>query len=312
MILKKFIAGLLMIPLLLAAGVPATAVANTTLVEQERQLQLLLQIEQLLNVVLSLQKKLEALESLEVQETEVVSNREIEVVTNRQPYKSKFYDFPYEAIYFVEDGRLLYADGTRSSRSIDKRLFELLVDVVGPEIVDRKIREWRIFDRSHGDLGGYVELMATTKNGPRDWIMGVNIDGYDSSKQSTKSYSNLFIHEYSHLLLYDYSRLTDQFKANFWTRQDYAHVDLIKEAKASEIYYLNKDYFDDNENRFVSEYSVNAPEEDMAETFVYFVREGKPANTTIRNQKILFYYDVPEFVQIRAKIRENLKDLGVL
>ena len=54
------------------------------------------------------------------------------------------------------------------------------------------------------------------------------------------------------------------------------------------------------------------PDEDMAETFVSFVRESKPTGNTLRDKKILFFYGYKDFVSLRAELRSNLEAQNVL
>ncbi len=58
-------------------------------------------------------------------------------------------------------------------------------------------------------------------------------------------------------------------------------------------------------DQFVDDYATTDPSEDMAETFAYFVYSPKPAGDTIRDQKILFFYDYPELIQARDQILNN-------
>jgi hypothetical protein len=62
--------------------------------------------------------------------------------------------------------------------------------------------------------------------------------------------------------------------------------------------------------QFVTEYAATNPSEDFAESFMVFVLKEKPAKSTAdfihKDQKILFFYDFPELVEIRDFIRNNL------
>jgi hypothetical protein len=57
-----------------------------------------------------------------------------------------------------------------------------------------------------------------------------------------------------------------------------------------------------NQDQFVTPYSVTSPEEDLAETWAHFIFEAKPAGHSISQKKILFFYDYPDLVQLRAQI----------
>jgi hypothetical protein len=60
----------------------------------------------------------------------------------------------------------------------------------------------------------------------------------------------------------------------------------------------------------VTEYAASNPSEDLAESFTAFVLQEKPTKSTVgfihSDQKILFFYDFPELVEIRDFIRSNL------
>jgi hypothetical protein len=58
--------------------------------------------------------------------------------------------------------------------------------------------------------------------------------------------------------------------------------------------------------QFVSEYAVTSPEEDIAETWARFVLGNKPGGRDIASQKVLFFYDFPELVDLRARIANGI------
>lgn len=57
-----------------------------------------------------------------------------------------------------------------------------------------------------------------------------------------------------------------------------------------------------HQDQFVDDYSTTHPTEDIAESFAYFVFSPKPNGTSIRDQKIAFFYEYPELVQLRTDI----------
>ena len=64
------------------------------------------------------------------------------------------------------------------------------------------------------------------------------------------------------------------------------------------------------EKQFVTEYAASNPSEDLAESFTAFVLQEKPTKSTVdfihSDQKIRFFYDFPELVEMRDFIRSNL------
>lgn len=301
MLPKNIIIALFLIPSFLLGIVPVMASASTNLSESHR-LELLEQIQKLSAKVLVLQKQLEA-----KQPYALVSGS---IVKNRTPYESQFYNFPHEAIYFVDDGKLVNSDRARSVGDNAQKLFNLFIAVVGEREVRKSVNEWRIFNNQKSDIGAYVELTETTETGSRDWVVGVNREGLDT--ESTKSFANLFMHEYGHILIYDKPTFEEQYKNNFWTVADTIHGEEVSKARYDEKFTLTQNYYEKNSHRFVSDYATASFGEDMAETFVYFIREDKPTANNIRSQKILAFYQETDLVEIRIQIRANLRGLGVL
>jgi hypothetical protein len=61
------------------------------------------------------------------------------------------------------------------------------------------------------------------------------------------------------------------------------------------------------ETRFVSEYASTNEVEDLAESFASFVLEkGKQPSGLLKHEKVNFFYDFNELVQIRADMRSVL------
>jgi hypothetical protein len=60
------------------------------------------------------------------------------------------------------------------------------------------------------------------------------------------------------------------------------------------------------QDQFVSDYAPTSPSEDIAETFAFFVLSPKPEATSIANEKILFFYEYPELVELRMQILQQI------
>jgi len=59
-------------------------------------------------------------------------------------------------------------------------------------------------------------------------------------------------------------------------------------------------------DQFVTEYASTTPLEDIAESWTEFVMRPKPTGSTIADQKILFFYEYPELVDIRREIIQGV------
>ena len=58
--------------------------------------------------------------------------------------------------------------------------------------------------------------------------------------------------------------------------------------------------------QFVDDYAATSPEEDIAESFVYFIFRPKLSGSGIAGQKYAFFYDYPELVSLRERILAHL------
>ena len=96
------------------------------------------------------------------------------------------------------------------------------------------------------------------------------------------------------------------FYQKFWT-------DIV--AEWDDIQYIEDEnefvdqsdlFYEKYQDQFVSVYSSTNVDEDIAESWTAFVLNDKPLGVTISEQKIGFFYDFPELVEIRDHIRKEL------
>ncbi|MBN8580819.1 MAG: hypothetical protein J0L96_09115 [Anaerolineae bacterium] len=96
------------------------------------------------------------------------------------------------------------------------------------------------------------------------------------------------------------------FYNEFWTGI-YDEWNEINLEEDEDLYYEKlDDFYIKYEDQFLTDYSVTHPAEDIAEAFGFFVFAEKPAGDSIAEDKILFFYNYPELVQLRAEILSNL------
>lgn len=185
-------------------------------------------------------------------------------------------------------------------------------------------------------LGGTLAAVEQSPEDPELWMLSVDIADTDDLQELTFT----LIHEYGHLLtlgggqvdideyLYynpdDEDAYSDaeescstyfpgegcakrsaylyQFYIEFWD-------DIFDEW--SEILYIEDDdqYYDaldnfyfEHQDEFLTDYAVTNPEEDIAESWTFFIISEKPAGNTIAEEKILFFYHFPELVALREEI----------
>lgn len=81
----------------------------------------------------------------------------------------------------------------------------------------------------------------------------------------------------------------------------------IEQITDEDVYYEQLDeFYSKYEDQFVSDYAASHPAEDITESWSHFVLEPAPQGKTIAEQKVLFFYEYPELVNLREEILSNL------
>jgi hypothetical protein len=212
---------------------------------------------------------------------------------------------------------------------VHQKIWDYFVMLV-PRDLRRPITQYKIItDGSGNDVAAqaYVEWSAPFGGSPSEkWVLRVDPADYYSDEQFT----SILIHEYGHFLTLSVQQIdveADQtacpgyhaatgcsantsylqsFYSQFWkgVQDDWtaiaAETDKVKRTKALDA------YVDAHPHQFVTYYAFTKPDEDIAESWKYFVLGPKPVGATVIDKKILFFYDYPELVQIRSRIQERL------
>lgn len=146
-------------------------------------------------------------------------------------------------------------------------------------------------------------------------------------------YNHTLIHEFGHLLSLNATQVTPTddeyqddtkgyltsegyakpnsylglFVKQFWPApllNEWDKADMTKNEKKR----LNKlfQFYLKYANHFANDYAAESPEEDLAESWTYFVLNDKPDNDLIMKEKVRFFYKFPELMAIRKNIRAKL------
>jgi hypothetical protein len=98
----------------------------------------------------------------------------------------------------------------------------------------------------------------------------------------------------------------NQFFNRFWT-DFYAEWQVIdEEADEDTRYSMLDDFYATYQDQFLTDYAPTSPAEDIAESWTFFILAPKPELTSIANEKILFFYEYPELVELRMKILDRI------
>jgi hypothetical protein len=181
----------------------------------------------------------------------------------------------------------------------------------------------------------YASVMQDEDN-PLRWVLAVDIA--DSTNRLDLTYN--LLHEFGHLLTLNehqvrldpdlFYRQDDEelytstlnacptyfpgegcsypdsyinlFYERFWTDLSEEHWDIEAIADEDEYAAALVDFYERYADQFVTEYAATTPAEDIAESWAAFVLQPRPAGDTIAERKVLFFYEFPELVQLRADI----------
>jgi hypothetical protein len=99
------------------------------------------------------------------------------------------------------------------------------------------------------------------------------------------------------------------FYDRFWLgiNAEWKKIDLLQYESPKTLYYASLfNFYKAHQDQFVDDYSTAHPTEDIAESFTYFVFSPKPVGNSIKEQKIAFFYEYPELVELRRSILNSV------
>jgi hypothetical protein len=232
---------------------------------------------------------------LELERLQVLLAERVLEATEYVPYQVVLFTKPVEAKYQVIGG-FLQPEAGKKTRLIDEQLFNLFKETLGEATLTTYLAEWRVFYDSEGDIDAFAEQIAGTDK----FVLNINRAGLDVTDASDQAaLEELFVHEYAHMLLLPYEEITKAYEQTFWRSSDeqVSRASLVQKEK----------YFKANEDRFVSKYSLNSVDEDMAEIFRVAVLQPSEVALGERQEKYNFLRDLWWIGNEIARLEERLK-----
>ena len=220
----------------------------------------------------------------------------------------------------------------QSDRATHEAIWNYFVAIIPPE-QRNMLSEFGIFTDG---TGNYLAAVAQTPKDPKRWVLQIDI--LDSTSYYDLTYT--LIHEQGHLLtltaeqappdlavynnpddtdIYDQEASTcpqyftgegcstpdsyiNEFFNHFWT-DFYEEWQVIDHEEDEDIYYDElDDFYKTYRDQFLTDYAPTSPAEDIAKSWAFFVLSPKPELNSIADEKILFFYEYPELVQLRQNI----------
>ena len=225
--------------------------------------------------------------------------------------------------------------GYQQDTAAQEKLWHFFANII-PADQRTQVTRFAVFTDGPSNSLGAVEQ---TDN-PHDWVLKMDIqDG-----QNFPDLSSTLVHEFGHLLTLNDTQVTtdlqvfnnpddqsiydraaascptyfmfegcsrpasyiNQFFQRFWPRIYSEWQAINAETDQNTLDQKLDDFYQEHTGQFLSSYAVTSPEEDIAETFMYFIFTPRPSGTTVAEQKILFFYGYPEMVNLRDRILTNL------
>jgi hypothetical protein len=200
---------------------------------------------------------------------------------------------------------------------------------------DRR-KELTHFVISTDGKGGMLASVVQFSDAPKNWAL--NVDIVDTTKPRNLTFT--LVHEFGHLLTLNDSQISldtallaqpdvpqaraqaeaacpqyfasdgcsqpesyiNQFFNRFWPKLFGEWRSVDEEKDESTYVSLLTRFYRSHPTQFISPYAATSLEEDIAESWAYFVLTPKPADDSIAHDKVLFFYDFPELVQLRQQI----------
>jgi len=98
------------------------------------------------------------------------------------------------------------------------------------------------------------------------------------------------------------------FYDRFWVDiiEEWKKIDALQYDADLDPYYEGLfNFYLAHQDQFLDDYSTTHVTEDIAESFAYFVFGPKPGGTSIKGQKVLFFYAYPELIKLRQSILQG-------
>lgn len=289
--------------LLVFLTVPLMSSAQSTTVNESAQRALLLQL------IAVLQQQIALLQQL--QEQLAVQSRPV-IVLGESGALSRKVDMV--AVYPLSSPDDVASIQNKNHRAYFNRVLELF-----PDTYEEKLGRVAVYEDSF-DFDAFVETLPPKHD---YWLYAVNERMLEDV--TTEWNTELIVHELAHIVSYDSlsgkTSLANQscdayfelhgcppegsylslFVDDFWSSSDLVRAEEF--AEANDDYKSAYEYYNEHASNYVSDYAAVAPEEDFAESFVYYMLDDIPSGRVAR-QKVDFFGQFSNLTKIRSKIRE--------
>ncbi len=202
-----------------------------------------------------------------------------------------------------------------------QKMWEYYTQLI-PEAQRDFITQFEIF-YGNNEVLGYVT--PVDGNDLSKWKMGLAIEIVPDLEtiNLNEDFTHTIIHEFAHVLTLNHLQLDvavseaacgtfhigegcSRTNSYLYELFNIGWSDIIDEANDVESDADVERFYNQYQDRFVTDYAATNPAEDIAEVFsVFVVADNPPTGNTIADQKINAMYNRPELVQLRSDIRQQ-------
>ncbi|MEK7639126.1 MAG: hypothetical protein AAB388_03130 [Patescibacteria group bacterium] len=233
-------------------------------------------------------------------------------------------------IYSVRNNRLYKIEKRKTDR-YDMELWDIFKEVSDPKVIESWLGWFATYEDPDSAVLAFVQEIHS---GDRGWVLAVNTHGIDlSNTEARQGLILTLLHEYGHLITLNASQIYNHANAAACAhRVGTFHVEINDELRVcpNRAAYINKfatafwspdmareavehynsettnEFYDDYSDSFITTYSASTPFEDIAEVFSAFVLNTQVSSNTLASDKIEFFFDFPELVELRNQVRKNV------
>ena len=169
---------------------------------------------------------------------------------------------------------------------------------------------------------GTMAFVYPTSESGKKFVLNLDVNDMigPDGKYMKKDMDETIVHEFGHVLTLNNTQLTSSATGTYQTQEGILRQESYMnkfhgaywKGKTDKYLLSNEDgyrqydvemLYGDHASWFVSDYAATNVEEDIAESFRMFVLEDKARGNDIADQKINFFYQFPELVEMRDEIR---------
>lgn len=233
----------------------------------------------------------------------------------------------------LETATILEAEQAENTIKNIRETWTKINTILPKEYMTKYVKELELFtDGVEATLAGVKPIDDSNES----WTYGIDpADLPVGNWKEKEDFLHTLIHEFGHILTLNNTQVepselefqadetryltneglakkdsyVNQFIKQFWYEEEL----LFEWDKIQETRNLDKkldrlyDFYLAHKTKFHTDYAAESPEEDIAESWYYFVVLDKPTGQLIKDQKLLFFYGFPELILLRNEIRSAMK-----